>query len=382
MTFKEQKYLAAFIRQITTAAANISLYDSEHPQVHHLCQQAREEMRLLMNDHSMVTFKIVNNELIFNDQPVPRNMMTDRLIETLTAQQISFLEISSGVSSEEMIRLATTLSKHSRKVEPRKTEHIRFGRVAVRSRQKPPSPQAETAAEIRLHGEDRFYEVQASAGRSKHVDIGGISELVNDFVSAFSTHSSALLALAPLRSMDEYAYIHSTNICLLNLAQARLLGFEGQILNQIGIAAMLHDVGKMFISPDILNKQTKLDPQEWAQMQRHPQLGAEYLLRCPGAPKLAVVNAYEHHIGYNGKGYPQTPDHWQLNTCSYMTTISDVYDALRTRRTYREPLTFAQIKQIMTESSGQLLHPQLTESFLIAIEQMEENAREQLSQPK
>ncbi len=382
MTFKEQKYLVAFIRRITTAAANISLYDSEHPQVLHLCQLAREEIRLLLNDHRVVTFKIVNSELIFNDHPVPSNMMTDRLIETLTAQQISFLEISSGVSSEEMIRLAATLSKRSRKEEPRKTEHIRFGRIAVRNRQQSSSEQEEVATEIRQGGADRFYDFQASAGRSKHVDIGGISELVSDFVSAFSTHSSALLALAPLRSMDEYAYIHSTNICLLNLAQARLLGFAGPILNQIGIAAMLHDVGKMFISPDILNKQAKLEPEEWARMQLHPQLGAEYLLRCPGAPKLAVLNAYEHHIGYNGKGYPQTPDHWQLNTCSYMTTISDVYDALRTRRTYKEPLTFAQIKQIMTESSGQLLHPQLTQSFLIAIEQMEENAREELNQQK
>jgi HD-GYP domain-containing protein (c-di-GMP phosphodiesterase class II) len=136
---------------------------------------------------------------------------------------------------------------------------------------------------------------------------------------------------------------------------------------------MLHDVGKMFVSPDILNKIGQLDPEEWAIMRQHPQLGAEYLLNSPGIPRLAVVTAYEHHIGYDGKGYPETPHNWQLNTCSYMTSISDVYDALRTRRSYKEPLTFGQISAIMLDNAGKSLHPEMTRSFLNALSSLEKD---------
>ena len=172
------------------------------------------------------------------------------------------------------------------------------------------------------------------------------------------------MAIAPLRSMDEYSYTHSTNICMLNLAQAKVLGIEGRLLNDIGVAAMLHDVGKMFISPAILSKSNKLTQQEWQIMQQHPRLGAEYLLNTPGIPRLAVVTAYEHHMRYDNQGYPQQKRSWQQHICSYMTAISDTYDAMRTHRAYEESLETDQIISIMLDLAGTKLHPQLTYSFL------------------
>jgi HD-GYP domain-containing protein (c-di-GMP phosphodiesterase class II) len=381
MKDRQQRQLQNFIRLITTAAANVALYNEEHPQVLSLCQQALGELRLLFDRKQNLTLKVINNELIANDTQIAHNLAIEHLLSALCSLGISFIEMTPGASSEELLRLAITLSKQGRNRKPHKTEHISYGRVAIRhngGQSSAAAPYGNSLAEVASGNMDRIAGIYADTASHKQIDVSGLAEIVGDFIGAFEHHSNALLAMAPLRSMDEYAYVHSTNICLLNLAQAKLLGLEGAILNDIGIAAMLHDVGKMFISPEILGKQGKLDADEWAQMQRHPELGAEYLLSCPGIPRLAVVNAYEHHIGYDGKGYPQTPHNWGLNTCSYMTAIADVYDALRTRRTYKEPLSFAQIKTIMLDSAGKSLHPNLTCSFLDALELMEQEAQDAL----
>ena len=135
-----------------------------------------------------------------------------------------------------------------------------------------------------------------------------------------------------------------------------------------------YDVGKMFISPDILSKAGQLDEEEWQIMQQHPRLGAEYLLNTPGVPRLAVVTAFEHHMRYDNAGYPQTAQPWQQHICSYMTAISDTYDAMRTHRAYEKSLKTDQIISIMLDLAGNKLHPQLTYSFLQVLSKLDKNS--------
>ena len=110
-------------------------------------------------------------------------------------------------------------------------------------------------------------------------------------------------------------------------------------------------------------------------MQQHPRLGAEYLLNTPGIPRLAVVTAYEHHMRYDNGGYPTTARPWQQHICSYMTAISDTYDAMRTHRAYEEALEIDQIISIMLNLAGNKLHPQLTYSFLQILSNLDINSK-------
>jgi len=374
MNPQKQHHLQQFIRLMSTAAANASLYHLEHLQVLRLCKQALNELKTLFPDHDPVILKIIDEQLIFDNKPVAHNLAVERLIETLQQQGISYLELDSGVYSEELLGLVETLTKRPDKhTEVKDSEHIRYGQIEVRFRNQPgPSgPQYLELSEIADREVDRFMEIYRTVQSKQQLDITGLSQIVNSFINSFSGHSDAFLAIAPLRSMDEYTYTHSTNICLLNLAQARLLGIEGPLLNEIGIAAMLHDVGKMFISPQILSKAGQLTEEEWQIMQQHPRLGAEYLLNTPGVPRLAVVTAYEHHMRYDGAGYPKTSRPWQQNLCSYMTAISDTYDAMRTHRAYEESLSLDQIINIMLDLAGSKLHPQLTYSFLQVLSRLD-----------
>lgn len=363
-----------FVRSFTTALATIRLYDTNHPQVLNLCRQAMDQLRQQCTDTSDVTLKLINDRLIFQDIRLTENLSVERLIRAMQTHDLSFIKFDKTVCLDDLLQMAEKLS--GRPLQPTAqplsaNDAIVCGKVRVR-----PQSQETTSYEVSCFQDvvdenlDKFMDIYRNIGHGKKIHASGLEEIVQHFISVFHDQQDVMLALAPIRSMDEYLYTHSTNICLLNLAQARLLGIEGQMLNDIGIAAMLHDAGKMFIPSEVLNKQGKLDDREWELMRDHPRLGAQYLLNCPGIPRLAVVTAYEHHIGYDGTGYPVS--FRKLNPCSYMTSISDIYDALRTRRTYKEPLSFDQIKTIMSGSAGKALHPELTHSFLTALSQLEQ----------
>jgi HD-GYP domain-containing protein (c-di-GMP phosphodiesterase class II) len=377
MNRPEANQLRQFIRLLATAAVNASLYDLAHPQVVRLCQMALNELNLLFQSHEPLILKIIDDQLIFANQPLFRNLAVGRFLDALGQQRISFLQLESGVYHEELLGLIGVLAKHHEKTGPiSDSKHIKYGRIEVRLRpaDSRPGSQYLDLAEIADQEADRFLELYETAQNKQRLDPSGLSRIVNSFINAFSSHSDTFLAIAPLRSMDEYTYTHSTNICLLNLAQARQLGIEGPLLNEIGLAAMLHDVGKMFIPQQILSKAGQLTAEEWRIIQQHPRLGAEYLLNTPGVPRLAVITAYEHHMRYDGSGYPQPTCPWQQNLCSQMTAISDTYDAMRTHRSYEKSLGFEQISSIMRGLAGSKLHPHLTGSFLQILGHYEQDA--------
>ena len=375
MIKRQDAHLQKFIRLVTTASANVALYHAEHRQVLRLNKQALNELRLLFNVHNSITFKVIDGQLISANKPVAKNLATERLLESLTRNGISHLQIEPEVYAEELLNLINILSKApDKQIEISNSENIHFGQVEIRYKnQNAAHLTGLNLTEIAGYEADNFMEIYQTVRNKQKLEMTGINDIVNGFVDAFNTQSDAFMAIAPLRSMDEYTYTHSTNICMLNLAQAKVLGIEGRLLNDIGIAAMLHDVGKMFISPDILTKSNKLNEEEWKIMQQHPRLGAEYLLNTPGVPRLAVVTAYEHHMRYDNKGYPKQKRPWRQHICSYMTAISDTYDAMRTHRAYEKSLETDQIISIMLDLAGNKLHPQLTYSFLQVLSDLDKN---------
>lgn len=364
-----------FARLLMTAAANAALYSPGHRQVLRIGKHAMAVLDRLLNHYPDITIKIIENQIIFANKPLPATPATEKLRTALVRHDISFVSIAPGIYSEELLTLVSLLSKTpDKQVDVTDSEHIRYGSVEVRTRKQSGTghPPLELA-DLETLEADRHMDLYQRARTRKQLEISGILEIVDGFIDAFSTHGETFLAMAPLRSVDEYTYTHSTNICLLNLAQAKALGIEGQLLNDIGVAAMLHDVGKMFIPPEILSKTDKLDEEEWRIMQQHPRLGAEYLIDTPGIPYLAVVTAFEHHMRYDGQGYPVTATPWKQHLCSQMTAISDTYDAMRTHRAYEEALDLDQIVAIMLNLAGNKLHPELTYSFLNILTQLDKN---------
>lgn len=356
------------LRYLTTATSTAGLYAPGHPQVVRLCEQAHAELLRGMTGVDELSVLRVDDQLAIEGQPLARNLYTERLALLLKRRGIGHLKFTSGIEAEELLALSATLTGSQEEI--RSSQHLRLGQVEVRHRQEGGHDYHQQAAEVAsvfgAIGQEelaRVMEIYEAVRQGRKLQVVGLSEIVAKFIDVFAQHADPLLALVPLRDMDEYTFTHSLNVCLLNLAQASSLGIKGELLNDIGLAAMLHDIGKLFVPVEILTKPGTLTEEEWAVMRTHPAKGAEYLLGHPGVPRLAAINAYEHHLRYDMTGYPPMKPGWQQNLVSQMTTISDIYDALRTRRPYRSPVSLEGVLAKILELKGTQLHPLLAENF-------------------
>ena len=374
-----QQNLLLFFRFLATAMANATLYSLTHAQVERQITEAHRKIEeLLAEDNEDISLLLVGDNILFRGQPLPDSLHIDRVSRALRTWKIDHLEFVAGVTKEEIQNLLQALvGQFDANKGIMSTAHVRFGKVEVRYDDKGKAEEnleklrkIPTLEEISAEEVSRFLEMYEGVRKYRKLNILGISEIVSGFVDAFTDQADPLLALAPLRAMDEYTFTHSTNVCILNLAQAMALGIEGPRLNEIGIAAMLHDVGKLFIPEEIINKAGKLTDEEFDLIKQHPVKGAQYLLETTGVPRLAVVTAFEHHLRYDLKGYPQMPPKWQQNLCSQLTTISDVFDAMRTNRSYRLAMDADKVSAIMLEMAGKELHPVLTRNFLLVLNRL------------
>lgn len=371
-----------FIRHLLSATANAALYTPNHPQVTKLVESAFSSIQLVLAESPEISIAVIEEELVINGLPQDFSLFLNRFAEILKAGNISHLKLTAGLTRNEIGALVTGLAKTGNSAGVSASEHVLLGHVHVRKGDESggdadsPHPEGSSGIAIEdLPKEElsRFMDIYDAVKSNKKLKINGMFDIVTGFIDAFRQEGDSMLALASLRDADEYTFTHSTNVCILNIAQAMALGIEGQLLRDIGIAAMLHDIGKLFIPEELITKTDKLTHEEFEIMRQHPSLGAKYLLDTPGVPRLAVTTAYEHHLKYNLSGYPRVEEGWQPNLCSQMTMISDFFDALRTRRSYREPVELRKIARMMWNMMGTDLHPTLTRNFLQILSRLIKN---------
>jgi hypothetical protein len=167
-----------------------------------------------------------------------------------------------------------------------------------------------------------------------------------------------------LQASDDYTVAHSLNVCVMVVAQAARLDLSEGLIREIGLAALLHDIGKELVPVEILNKPGKLDTVEFAKISTHPVLGATHLRKMPLGSDLPVIVCYEHHIRYDRSGYPSPRFPGVPHPASLMTQIADVYDALRTDRPHRTCLDRETALVILREGRGTEFNPALLDIFL------------------
>jgi len=389
--------LREVVRHLSTAISTATLYRPEHPQVKRLCGLALKSLQALQIPESGLSLLFVEDEMIADGKNIGRSLYIHRLARLLRQWQIGHLKILPRLVSDELLQLVTQLSSPQAGASVRPSVNLRLGQVQVRYRDpdsatatKPPAdlPDGEVPApELEVELEDfyiqaafqeknpeieavdeqelaRFSDICEAVRKRRKLHVVGISEIVARFIATFTSEAGSFLALAPLRKLDEYTFVHSINVCTLNIAQAMAFGISGQLLHDIGVSAMLHDIGKLFVPEEILTKKDKLNEEEWAMIRQHPEKGFRYLLDAPGVPRLALVVAYEHHMKFDGSGYPARTPGNMPHLASQITTVSDFFDAMRTERSYQNAMEVHNVSQVLLQLSGSALNPQLTDNFL------------------
>ncbi|HEY6012236.1 MAG TPA: HD domain-containing phosphohydrolase, partial [Nitrospirota bacterium] len=144
----------------------------------------------------------------------------------------------------------------------------------------------------------------------------------------------AFMGLTSIRMYDEYTFAHSVNTAILAVSLGTFLSFEKPQLAVLGVAAMMHDIGKVKVPHEVINKPGKLNSEEWELVKRHPVEGALILAETPAVTKLAMVAAFEHHQHGGAQGYPLAVENALRHPFSQIVALADAYEALTAARVY------------------------------------------------
>ncbi|HAO94397.1 MAG TPA: hypothetical protein DCR11_11100 [Deltaproteobacteria bacterium] len=165
-----------------------------------------------------------------------------------------------------------------------------------------------------------------------------------------------------IKNYDNYLYNHSVNVSIMALSLGKAMGLPKDDLHAVGVAALLHDVGKTGVAENIIRKPGGLSSEEWEKIKEHPLLGSNIAKRMDGLDETIGRLIYEHHIKYDHSGYPQTTS--SLHPLSQLITISDAYDALTTLRVYQQPHSPVEAVKVMNNFSGRHFNPDTLKAFI------------------
>jgi HD-GYP domain-containing protein (c-di-GMP phosphodiesterase class II) len=243
---------------------------------------------------------------------------------------------------------------------------------------------------------DEAKELYLKMKQREESDVRSVDDIVKEFIKGFRRDVDLMNALTALKSSQEDTFTHAVNVGMLTMAQAEAMGFTGEGLHDIGVAALLHDigklflpeevvsklgehlhqvdvafmlrdVGKLFIPDEMVHKVRKLTREERSAIEAHTLKGALHLMGLDGIPKLAVLAAVEHHVKYDGTGYPSMKAGWKPNLVSQMIAISDVFDAMPTKDAQVKSKPLDKIVWVLNRGKGTSFNPDLVDNFLALI---------------
>lgn len=203
---------------------------------------------------------------------------------------------------------------------------------------------------------------------AKAVNVRRVKRAVQGIVDQVLTNRSSLLGMTTLKEFDEYTFTHSVNVCIFSVVIGQRLGLEKAQLYELGMGALLHDIGKMRIDPAILNKAGALTDDEWAAMKRHPQEGVLALFAMRGfsdIPYRQMLMAYEHHMKVDLTGYPRPQRTGAPTLFSRIVAVADSFDAMTSARSYRyEPFPPDFVLKDMLENPARGVDPLVVKALL------------------
>jgi len=367
-----------FMRRLAGALRGAQLYAPAHPLVQRGFESLQESLGQLLVEQPTIAIGILGQEVIVGETPLPRAAESmGELIRRLKSLGIERIAFDRGVTLDELTTLALTIAHPERR--PGQTgpgvlpsdplgalaglAHIRVGRILVNDTVEKSTADVATIRRLYSDAATVAGSVWEMAKADGTPDPAAARALVDSLAQAVSANRTALIALTALKNYDNYTFTHMVNVSILTMSQARALGLDGTPLRELGLAALMHDIGKVRTPSDILNKPEKLTDAEFAIMRMHVVDGAEILRRTPEMPAIAPVIAFEHHLRLDGTGYPSGVARSGLNLGTMLCSIADVYDAMRSQRAYQQAFPSDRILEVMRRNDGQQFDQHLVRRF-------------------
>lgn len=203
---------------------------------------------------------------------------------------------------------------------------------------------------------------QVKFGRK--VDAGQAKRIANTLVDELCRNSGTLVNFVDMRTKVDYLFNHSVSVCILATMTGISLGYDELRLRDLGVGALLHDVGKLMVPQEIVNKTDRLSLSELEEVRKHPQYGFDILRKNPDVSLMSAHCAYQHHERYDGSGYPRQLTSNAIHEFAQIVALADVYDALTSDVTYRNAVPVYEALAIITKAAGSYFDPELVDHFV------------------
>jgi putative nucleotidyltransferase with HDIG domain len=353
------------------------IYTESHPTFNEFVRKLYDIIQNILLGKKELTLGIVSGELAWEDEiffDLSKKLST--LIAFLKESRIERIIFQQGLRFEELSSFISFLSriKKMEKVDEQEyfslhgITNIRAGRI--RSLVEVEDP-AEKAKETMSKYDNSLEAVSRSLNvvlNEEDIDYLDLRFNVLNFMEDFMGKHQELVSLISVKEKDVLTYVHLMNVSLLSMFFASKLEFGKDDVLDLGIAALYHDIGKLYIHKEILLKKTTLSEKEFTQMRDHPLMGVRILNEYKETLGiLPPVVALEHHLRYDLTGYPKMAYLRKPHTASMIISICDVYDALALKRTYKKNYPPNKIYELMMTNKGKLFEPLLLDRFFQGI---------------
>ncbi len=359
----------SFVTVLASVLANCSLYSAEHEVVEELARKALSILEGFIAKTGTLEIMVVENDLVVNKVPLrDMGMHGAGLARRLKRKGLSRVDFLKDITFAELKQFIIEAADPDRQIRP--FPHIKTGVIDVRLSGITVDVDLDTDGLLRIASlqserAKRVFQGVTSQGR---LNLSGVEEIVATFIDAFKRKASILKLISPGASFKDYHSVHGVNVAVLSMYQAETLGARDELLYDIGIAALLHDVGKLFIPKDISEKKGILENREWEEIRRHTIYGARYLARAEGLTRVAPLVALEHHLRYDGQGYPRhVAGERKQHLFTQIVAVADFYDAARSRKKYRGRDGTVEILGMMDQGAGTEFNPFLVDHFSTVI---------------
>lgn len=373
------RFLVSFGKAVSTMA----LYNNGHPSRERAVDHSYQCLLDLQRFDPHPRFSFLGEETIYGDTAL-RELGEWEWGIRLAEAGVQRIELDSTVSREEyeefleqMMARITLSFIDSAQVRQTRSVGIKIGALGIKG----DSGELPQSLEVDVPIARMSYSLgeEAESIRSMHRDVqdrgkfplAEAEAVVRSLSMAMHGDQEMILPLLQLREFDEYTTTHSLNVSVLTMALAESIGLSSDDVRTFGIAGLLHDLGKVNIPPDILNKPGKLTDEERVIIQNHPTDGARLILESGRRLDLAAAVAHEHHIMINGHGYPKCHYPRDCHKASKLIHVCDVYDALRTRRPYREAWESQRVLAYIEERAGSEFEPEAATAFVTMMKRIE-----------
>jgi HD-GYP domain-containing protein (c-di-GMP phosphodiesterase class II) len=361
----------ALLLALYTALRSLKLYPVENATVQKALDDLDASARSLLALEADLEVRLAGDFIFVNATRLRLELDNyasfSHILAMLRAFDVGALRIHSTVERREwqvFLSILLSLSERSQPEDRFEELHERLvaGAVkgleverAIHNEADPDTEQAKQAAKrVYSQGVAVTKDVMTGARLGRATSVKRVKRAVQLIVDQVLNNETSLVGLTTIRDYDEYTFTHSVNVCIFSVALGKKLGFSRLQLYDLGMTALLHDVGKARVPLEILNKTTGLDEHEWRIMQGHPWLGALtlYSMRAHDeVPYRTVLVAHEHHMKTDLTGYPKTIRPRNLGIFSRIVSVADGFDAATTRRSYQTvPIEPDQVLKEMWEN--------------------------------